>query len=65
MWRWLTTPAEPRGRYGVYVSVVTFALLLMSQPLWFDRGVLAIVPAACIAALLAVVTVKLAMERLG
>ncbi len=62
-WRWFTTPAEPRGRYGMLTGAITFVAMAATIPLWQGGSVLAMMLVGGLAGFFGGVMAKLIMER--
>lgn len=65
MWKWWTTPAEPRERFILLTGVSTAGLMLISSALWEGESIWIVGLAGGICALLSGAGVKLLMEGFG
>ena len=63
LWRWLSTPAEPKGQYALLTGIGTGALMLISIPLWSGGGIAETGIAGGICGATAATVSKLWMER--
>lgn len=63
LWQWLSTPAEPRGRYMLLTGIGTFVLMLATVPLWSGGGILAVGIAGAFSGGIAGAVAKWWMER--
>ncbi len=62
-WRWFTTPAEPRGRYGILTGVITLVAMAATKPLWQGQAVPTLMLVGGLAGFFGGVVAKLIMER--
>ncbi|SHH77107.1 hypothetical protein [Marivita hallyeonensis] len=63
LWQWLSTPAEPKGRYAILTGILTLVVMMLSMPLWADGTILALAIAGGVSGGVAGILVKLWMER--
>lgn len=62
-WKWLLTPAEPRGRYALLLCVGTMLMLALTYPLWQPGGRGMAAFATVLAVVLSHVSAKFLMRR--
>lgn len=62
-WRWLSTPAEPRGQYMILTAIGTFVLMVATMPLWSGGSIVAVGIAGGLSGGISGAVAKLWMER--
>ena len=63
VWRWLSTPAEPRAIYALLCGLGTGLLMLVSAPIWIGANIIAIGVVGGVCGGASSILVKVLMER--
>ena len=62
-WKWLLTPGEPRGRYGLLVAVGVVLMMSLTYSVWYPGGPGMAAFAAIAAVVLSHLSAKFLMRR--